>query len=59
MNFISSVNFYLRYDTFVDSSREDISSIIISMFTDKINTSGGSEHLSLLSIQDFEFVLNL
>ena len=58
MNLVSSVQFHFSYDTFVDSSREYITAIIVGMLSDKVDTSGRCEHFAIRSIQGLEFLLN-
>ena len=58
MDLVCSIQLDFCDNTLVNGTREYISSVVVSMFSDKIDSTGRCEHLSVSTIQDFELVLN-
>ena len=58
LDLVRPVERYLRHDAFVNGSGEYISSVIVSMFTDKIDASCRCEHFSVAPVKGAEFLLD-
>ena len=56
LDFVSSIGLDLDHDTAVDGSREHVAAIIVGMLTNKVDSSGGGEHLTFSLVQGFKFL---
>ena len=58
MNLVCSVEFDFNDDALVDGAREHITSIVVSVLSDEVDSSGRCEHIAVRTIEEFEFLLN-
>ena len=55
---VGPVDFDFRYDAAVDGSGEDISSVVVGVLTDKVDTAGGSVLDTAFTEKVFEFLVD-